>query len=194
MRRKIHREDIINAGLEIMFLHGYNSTGIKEITDAVDIPKGSFYNHFKNKEEFGVEVLQHYCSNAIFFYKEYLVESNLSPLARIKAFYEYMINYFKVEKKCTEGCLMGNFSQELADVNERFRALLDDAFADCEQIISSCIKDAQKLGEINTSLEAEKLGHFILNSWHGALIRMKSSASIAPLEEFKTTVFTLLLV
>ena len=39
---------------------GYHGTGLQEILDAVNIPKGSFYNYFGSKEDFGAEVIQHY--------------------------------------------------------------------------------------------------------------------------------------
>mgnify|MGYP000132608583 CR=1 FL=1 len=65
MRKRILKEDIINAGMELMLLRGYGGTGIKEITDKLGIPKGSFYNHFKNKEIFGLEVLDHYMTVAL---------------------------------------------------------------------------------------------------------------------------------
>ena len=39
---------------------GYHGTGLQEILDAVNIPKGSFYNYFWSKENFGAEAIQHY--------------------------------------------------------------------------------------------------------------------------------------
>ena len=37
-----------------MFMEqGYHGTGIQEVVDKVGIPKGSFYNYFKSKEDFG---------------------------------------------------------------------------------------------------------------------------------------------
>ena len=62
VKRKIYREDILKAGVELMHLHGYAATGIKDITDRIKIPKGSFYNHFKSKEEFGLEIIDYYMS------------------------------------------------------------------------------------------------------------------------------------
>ena len=97
VKRKIHREDIINTGLQLMFLNGYNATGIKEITDSIAIPKGSFYNHFQNKEEFGLEVLQHYCDNGLRMYRNVLLDDSLSPLERLNIFFDRIISTYEEE-------------------------------------------------------------------------------------------------
>ncbi len=57
LKRKIHKQDIIQSGYELFYDKGYGVTGISEITEKIGIPKGSFYNHFKSKEEFGIAVL-----------------------------------------------------------------------------------------------------------------------------------------
>ncbi len=192
VKRKIHKEDILKAGLDLMFLNGYSATGIKEITEKVNIPKGSFYNHFASKEEFGLIILQQYCDNGAVMYKRRLQDNSMTPLERLDKFYSVMIENYRDVVKCKLGCIMGNFSGELADVNEKFRQLLDKEFDSLESIITGCIKEGQEAGEINTSLDPATLGSFLLNGWHGALIRMKSTGTVKPLEDFKTMAFILL--
>lgn len=189
MKRKIFREDIIQAGLDIMFMNGYNATGIKEITDKVDIPKGSFYNHFENKESFGLEVLKTYSQRGIKFHKRILENTDQSPLKRLKSFYAMVTKNYKEVSMCKKGCIMGNFSAELADINENFREILDNEFNAMEQIIIQTLKAAQDQNEISKSLDVESIGAFMLNSWHGAIIRMKSTATVKPLEDFMNLIF-----
>ena len=54
-RRADKHEQILEAGLEVMFLNGYNGTGVKDIVEAAGIPKGSFYNYFESKEDFALQ-------------------------------------------------------------------------------------------------------------------------------------------
>ncbi|MDT7832352.1 TetR family transcriptional regulator C-terminal domain-containing protein [Flavobacteriaceae bacterium S356] len=194
MKRKIHREDIVKTGLDLMFLNGYHHTGVKEITDSIDIPKGSFYNHFSSKEEFGLAVLQHYCDNGVQFHEKGLLQSKESPLTRMKAFYKGMIKGYVKDLDFKLGCVMGNFSQELGDTNERFRQVLDDEFNKCEHIIVQCLNEAKQSKEIDNNIDTKSMGAFILNSWHGALVRMKSTANGKPLDDFYNLIFTQILV
>lgn len=195
MKRKIYREDIIKTGLRLMFLNGYNATGIKDITASINIPKGSFYNHFKSKEEFGLEVLQYYCDNGTAMHQKALLESELPPLNRLKTFYEDLVKGYSggtMEYKL--GCIMSNFAQELADVNENFRQVLDTEFNKCEAIIVQCLNEAKAQTEINSTLNNSQIGAFILNSWHGALMRMKATANAKPLNDFLDVIFNQVLV
>lgn len=194
VKRKIHKEDIIKTGLDLMFLNGYHHTGIKEITDSIQIPKGSFYNHFSSKEEFGLAVLQHYCDNGVTFHTNGLLTGTASPLTRMKAFYSGMIEGYVSDLDFKLGCVMGNFSQELGDTNERFRAVLDDEFNKCEQIIEQCLNEAKIAGEIHKDMDTKAMSAFILNSWHGALVRMKSTANKKPLDDFFNLIFNQLLI
>ena len=189
MKRKIHKEDIIKAGLDLMFLNGYNATGIKEITKSIGIPKGSFYNHFSSKEEFGLEVLKYYCDRGLAYHRESLLTGGLSPMKRLDKFYSEVIASYRDESDCKLGCVMGNFSLELADVNENFRNMLDLEFNEFEAILTQVVEAAQEQGEISRNLDSKLMGAFILNSWHGALVRMKSTGTIKPLEDFKTLIF-----
>lgn len=189
MKRKIFREDILNAGQEIMFDNGYNATGIKEITDKVNIPKGSFYNHFENKEAFGLEVLQRYCDNGVRMHKRRLENKELPALERLENMYDNIIKNYANNLQFKKGCIMSNFSTELGDTNEKFRAVLDAQFNEIETIIYTTLKEAQEEGSLSESTDCEATASFILNSWHGALVRMKATANKKPLLDFKEMIF-----
>ncbi len=57
-----------------------------------------------------------------------------------------MIEGYGKRKKSKLGCIMGNFSQELADINEKFRVILNQGFKDQEAVIVSCLEEAKTLG------------------------------------------------
>jgi len=43
------REDILNAGLKVMFRSGYVGATVRDICAAAGAPQGSFTNHFRSK-------------------------------------------------------------------------------------------------------------------------------------------------
>lgn len=194
MKRKIFREDILSAGQELMFVNGYNATGIKQITDHVDIPKGSFYNHFENKEAFALEVLTKYCERGIAYHKQcLLLEKKSSPIGRLKTMYQTMVNSY-MEREYKKGCMMSNFSAELGDTNESFRMVLEEEFNEIQSIIRSVIEEAKERGELDPETDSDSTASFILNSWHGALVRMKASATDKPLQDFLNLIFNKILI
>ncbi len=185
VKRKIYREDIIAAGRDLMFSRGYNDTGIKDITDKIEIPKGSFYNHFASKEEFGLEVVAEYMRNGLEVHKRHFLDKSKSPKQRIIDFYQGNIEWYAEAVNFKLGCIMSNFSAEMADVNDQFRELLDRGFREQESVIIECVREGQELGEISNSLDPELLGSSLINGWHGALVRMKAAGDLKPLQDFQ---------
>ena len=57
------RERIIETGAAIIHCKGFNYTGIQEILNAAKVPKGSFYNYFKSKEDFGLQIIDYFLAH-----------------------------------------------------------------------------------------------------------------------------------
>ena len=93
MNRAARSEDtrtrLIEGGMALFGQKGYNATGIKDITDAAGVPKGSFYNYFASKEDFGAEIIRSYAD----FYGKAWASSMASapahPLASLRHTYEH---------------------------------------------------------------------------------------------------------
>lgn len=48
------RDELIEIASKLFYQQGYQATGIKQIIDEAGIAKGTFYSHFKSKEELGL--------------------------------------------------------------------------------------------------------------------------------------------
>lgn len=188
MRRKITREDIIKAGYELVFVKGYHATGIRDITQAIAIPKGSFYNHFQTKEEFGLALLEYYADHFSRRQLAMLSDTAFPPLTRLKRFFLLMSREYQ-DLSCTRGCLLGKLGQELGDDGDIFSAALDKHYIAFHEAYRLCLLEAAQQGEIPQNLEIAFLAEFIGNAWQGALTRMKASRSAAPLEIFMRVCF-----
>jgi TetR/AcrR family transcriptional repressor of nem operon len=81
----------------------------------------------------------------------------------------------------------------VADHSALVRARLARHFAAWGHFFEICIAEAQDQGAVSARLPAALLGRFVLNSWEGALLRMRAEKSEAPLVEFKQVVFGKLL-
>ena len=60
MARRSLRDQILRAGLPVLFRCGYQAASVRDICAAAGAPQGSFTNHFRSKEAFAVEVLDQY--------------------------------------------------------------------------------------------------------------------------------------
>jgi AcrR family transcriptional regulator len=54
------RRRLLAAGLDLVHARGFAASGVKDITDAAGVPKGSFYAYFPSKEASAAAILEHY--------------------------------------------------------------------------------------------------------------------------------------
>ncbi len=60
---QLTKNDILQVGLDIILIKGFNGTGVEAILKQPNAPKGSFYNFFSSKEEFGLAIIDKYVTD-----------------------------------------------------------------------------------------------------------------------------------
>ncbi len=182
------KQNILQTGAEIIHLKGYHATGLQEILSTAKVPKGSFYNYFKSKEDFGLQVIDYFSDFFSGLCESILKDDSRSPLQRL----EYLLDQFMTvfgAKQYTCGCPVGNMAQEMGDTNPVFQEKLSGAIDIMVDYYTFILTEAQKQGEVAQDLDARETAFFIVASWHGALIRMKVTKNLAPLKNHKHFIF-----
>lgn len=77
------KDQIVNKGSELFCQKGFQNTKITDITDALNISKGSFYLHFKDKRELLVECLDRVLYYIIPKEKWELIGKEKDPIERL---------------------------------------------------------------------------------------------------------------
>lgn len=167
-------DNILEIGTDLILKNGYNNVGLNKILQTANIPKGSFYYYFKSKEDFGIQVIKFYSENSLTFLKSYLTDTSKSPKERIISFFEDMRNVY-TEKQFKEGCLLGNCSLELSDMSVAFSNSVANELSKWQECFETCIKEGQDANTIKKEESAKEMSDFILTTWEGSLLRMKSS-------------------
>lgn len=174
------RQNIIEAGAEIIHRKGFLGTGLKEILDAAGVPKGSFYHYFKSKDDFGLAVIDHFDEYFGNIARNIFEDDSLSPLQRLDKFLT-TFEGFLASNDYSLGCPIGNLSQEMADLSEPFQRRLDQSFTRMSKEFAALIEAGQQAGEIKPELDPMDTAYFLIATWHGAMIRMKATRSGEPL-------------
>ena len=188
MGRRSLRNQILRAGLPVLFRSGYHAASVRDICAAAGAPQGSFTNHFRSKEAFAVEVLNRYFDYLKDMVAAALTDETLTPRQRLKRYLNVITD--KLERdRWMIGCLIGDFSLQVSSHSRLLRKRLDSIFREWRTLFASCIAAAQAAGEVDSRFDATELAEFLLASWEGAVLRMKVERSPAALERFKTIVF-----
>jgi TetR/AcrR family transcriptional regulator, transcriptional repressor for nem operon len=191
MTRHNVREQIVDAGLKTLLEKGFNACGVRDITNAAGVPTGSFYNHFASKEALGAEIVERYAQENS--RRKALRDKRLSPLERLRRHFDGLGQMY-ADLDYGRGCLLGNFSAELADHSPLIRERLAALFASWTKDIEEAVRDAQADGTMSSKLDPADLAAFLLDAYEGALLRARVEKSGAPLDRFMTIAFAHLLV
>lgn len=173
------KQRLIDAGLRMLLEQGYNSLGIQALLDATHTPRGSFYHHFRDKEDFALQVLDAYMTGVHAGLDECLGDQSRPPLARIRRFFELTQESFQQEGYL--GCLMGGLGQELSGVSEVFRSKIDWCLSSIAERLATCLSEAKQRGEIPETCDVQELADLLVNCWEGAALRSRLRRHPAPL-------------
>jgi TetR/AcrR family transcriptional repressor of nem operon len=190
MPRASTKEQIVTAAVETLHMKGFNATSVEDITNAAKVPKGSFYNHFKSKEDLAIEALDRYWQN-MQISLGLLSDEKRPPVARLKRHFRHLGKVAR-EGEYRAGCMIGNMSTEMPDQSRPVREKLAVLLAAWGRAIESCIKEAQADGSIRLDMDPRTLSGFLLNSWEGAVMRSKVDRGAESITTFADVVFSVL--
>src|SRR4030043_1015350 len=183
---------ILKAGAGIVLQKGFFNTGLAEVLEKAKVPKGSFYFYFKNKEDFGLQLIDLFAGSLASNAQGFYLNEKLSPLEKVRNLFKWQAESFQ-KSDFKGGCPIGNLSLEMGDRNPAFRKKLNQVFVDLKKNLAKQLEQAKKVGELSEEIDVEETTDFIFNSWEGTLVQMKVSKSLTPHEVFDRMIFEKLL-
>ena len=174
------RRRLLEVGVASFLRDGYHGAGLKAILDEAGVPKGSFYNYFKSKEDFASAAVEHY-SSCLGAKLERALRENDSPVAALRQYFESQAEDF-FAANFSGGCLVANLGAELDDspiCREALQTTVKGHLASLTTVIAA----AQGAGEIRKDIDAATLAPLLSDAWEGAIIRMKIQQSADPLKQ-----------
>ena len=135
------RKRLLAAGLDLIHSRGFAASGVKDITDAAGVPKGSFYAYFPSKEAFAAAILDAYWVD---------IETRLVPILhgdgsmqeRITRFFHALADDHEAANFLL-GCLIGNLSLELSSSSEPIRAQLISVLERWGSALAACLRSGE---------------------------------------------------
>ncbi len=186
------RRRLLAAGLDLVHARGFAASGVKDITDAAGVPKGSFYAYFPSKEAFAAAILEHYWADISERLLPILDAEGAAP-QRITRFFHALADEHEAGDFLL-GCLIGNLSLELAGASEPVRAVLVSILDRWGGALASCVRAGQRgSGGIRVDLDAGELAAQLIEAWEGAALRGKVNRGRAPYDRFEAITIPALL-
>lgn len=162
----------LDAAVEHFWLHGYQSTSVRELAAAMGITSASLYNAFGDKRALFKMALARYIETSI---EGRVIREHHSTILAIDAFFKDIVNY-SLRDKDRKGCLLVNSVLELGDDDKELKGIVSDVFGEIETFFKRAISRGQERGEVSTRLPATDLARLLL----GTLLGIRVLARLRP--------------
>jgi TetR/AcrR family transcriptional regulator, transcriptional repressor for nem operon len=175
------RQTLLRQGMAMLLRHGYHDLGVAAVLQATNTPKGSFYHHFRSKEDFGLQAIDLYMAEVHAGLDQCLGDESLSPLQRVRRFFEASEEKYRTEGYL--GCLLGGLGQELSGVSDVFRSKVEQCLSEIAHRIAGCLRLAIQRGELPASTDPDEMAELLINCWEGAALRTRLRRDPLPLRK-----------
>ncbi|MEP7312979.1 MAG: TetR family transcriptional regulator C-terminal domain-containing protein [Pseudomonadota bacterium] len=173
------KQKLLDAGMSMLLEQGYNGLGIQAVLDATQTPKGSFYHHFHDKQDFALQIIDQYMQHVHAGLDACLQDERRPPLERVRGFFELTQEAYRTQGYM--GCLLGGLGQELSAASDVFREKIRWCFEAISSRLASCLEEARRRGDIAAAANAKELANVLVDCWEGAALRSRLRKDPAPL-------------
>lgn len=180
LRPHATKQRLLDVGLAMLLEHGYHGLGIHAVLEAARVPKGSFYHHFRDKEDFALQVIDEYMRNVHAGLDECLGDTGRPPLDRMRHFFETIRESYGQEGYL--GCLLGGLGQELSAAHPVFRTRIDQCLSQVADRMAECLEEARQCGDVAATADTRRLANLLVDCWEGAALRSRLWGNAVPLD------------
>ncbi len=174
------KQRLLDVGLALLLEHGYNGLGMQALLAATRTPKGSFYHHFRDKEDFALQVIDQYMQGVHAGLDACLADTARPPLERVRHFFDLTREHYR--KEGYMGCLLGGLGQELSGVSDVFRRKVEACFSRIAARLAVCLEEARQRGDLPPDCDPQHMAGLLVDCWEGAALRSRLRRDAAPLE------------
>jgi TetR/AcrR family transcriptional repressor of nem operon len=115
---------LLEAALNVIRTKGYTATRVEDVCEAAGLTKGSFFHHFKSKEELAVAAADYWSQTTDAFFATASYHAPSDPLERLLAYIDFRKEIL-VGEVPEFTCLVGTMVQEVYETVPAIRDACD---------------------------------------------------------------------
>jgi len=164
---------LLDAALHVIRAKGYSATRIEDVCEAAGLTKGSFFHHFKSKEDLALGAADYWIegTGALFLSASYHLPAD--PLDRLLAYVDFRKSLLMGDLPDFT-CLVGTMVQETYDTHPAIREACNRSISDHAATLVPDIEEAIRQRGIQAKWTAESLALYTQATIQGAFILAKA--------------------
>lgn len=159
------RQLLIDTAYNLFYTNGLQKTSIDTITSKVNLSRGAFYHHFKNKKDLILAVIKSKVHNRIY-------DAMIAPLYRegdpvlilCDTFSKRLDSFSRKEKEL--GCPLNKFITELGE-SKQYNFVLMNTINEWKKAIEDILIKAKEEQRINSNINVSSTALFLISAYEG---------------------------
>jgi TetR/AcrR family transcriptional repressor of nem operon len=164
---------LLEAALHVIRAKGYAATTIDDICHKAGVTKGSFFHHFKSKNELALAAAAYWGTMTHGFFAAAPYSKLQDPLQRLLGYVDFRGEILQGELP-DYNCLLGTLVQETYATHPDIRAACDQGMSSHIAELTRDVEAAKKLYAPKAQWSAESVGYFIQAVLQGGFIFAKA--------------------
>jgi TetR/AcrR family transcriptional repressor of nem operon len=167
---------LLDAALQVIRAKGYAATTVEDVCSQAGVTKGSFFHHFKSKDDLALGATAHWEALTEGFFAAAAYHEASDPLDRL-------LGYVKFRGAILAGelpdytCLLGTLVQETYATHPEIRAACDRSMSRHIAELTRDLEAAKKLYAPKARWSAQSVGYFIQSVLQGSFVFAKAKQS-----------------
>ena len=172
------RQKILEAATDVVRIRGYAATTVDDLCAAAGVTKGSFFHHFKSKEEMVLAAVAHWDAWTAEAFASAPYAAAADPRDRVFGYLDFRRDL--LDRPVPQfTCLLGTLVQETYDTHPAVRAACDGGMAEHIAVLARDIEAARLRHAPGAMWTAESVAAFIQAVLQGSFLFAKARQDAA---------------
>lgn len=177
-----HRDALLDAAQSLILSKGFPATRVDEVCAAAKVTKGSFYHHFKSKDDLAAALIDHYFDHLTQTLCTGAWQDRSDPVERLLGFLDHAIKVLR-GPLLRNGCLLGSFALDLSETHPDIRIEIENRFDQLAGVLEPTVRAALKQQGVTGFVSAGALARQFVSVLQGSIVLAKAYDDHAKLTE-----------
>lgn len=169
---------LLDAALQVVRTRGYAATTVDDVCAAAGVTKGSFFHHFKGKQEMVLAAVAHWDAGTGALFAQAPYQQLADPRDRVLGYLDFRQALLRGQAP-DYTCLLGTLVQETFDTHPLIREACQQGIAAHAQRVAADISAAKALYAPAAGWDPLSLALFTQATLQGAFVLAKAQGSAA---------------
>lgn len=169
---------LLDATLKVVRAKGYTATRVEDICIEAQLTKGSFFHHFKSKEDLALSAAAHWNNSTAAFFEGAPYHGAADPLDRLLAYVDFR-KAILIGELPEFTCFVGTVIQEVYETHPEINAACEASISGHAKTLEADIRAAMRKYGVAGDWTAESLALHTQCVIQGAFILAKAKGNAA---------------